>query len=181
MQQAPSNEHKMIEEHYSKAIKPETKLIKGFIVYLDEFLGKGQYGQVCKAKKASEAKNENCKIYACKIMEVANIDKKEMACIEKEVMIHNMLKSDNSVKLYSSIKTSSNLYMMMDYCNGNDLQGFLKLRRHFTQVEACLILRQIIEACKEIWSYHIIHRDIKLANILLHFPDNPEVNSMTKI
>ena len=58
MEAAPTNENKrMIEEHYSKAIKPETKLIKGFIVYLDEFLGKGQYGQVCKAKKASEAKN----------------------------------------------------------------------------------------------------------------------------
>jgi serine/threonine protein kinase len=26
----------------------------------------------------------------------------------------------------------------------------------------------------------MIHRDMKLANILLHFPDNPELNNMTR-
>jgi serine/threonine protein kinase len=34
--------------------------------------------------------------------------------------------------------------------------------------------------CKEIWGLNIIHRDIKLANVLLHFPDNPEVDSMNR-
>ena len=59
-------------------------------------------------------------------MEVANIDKQEMACIEKEVKIHNMVKHENCVHLYQSIKTSSNLYMIMDYCNGMDLGVLLK-------------------------------------------------------
>jgi len=27
----------------------------------------------------------------------------------------------------------------------------------------------------------MIHRDMKLANILLHFPDNPEVSTMTRV
>lgn len=54
-------------------------------------------------------------------MEVANIQEKELLCIEKEVKIHNLVKSENCVRLYQSIKTSSNLYMMMDYCNGFDL------------------------------------------------------------
>lgn len=30
------------------------------------------------------------------------------------------------------------------------------------------------------WDLSIIHRDIKLANILLHFPDNPEMDNMSK-
>jgi serine/threonine protein kinase len=32
---------------------------------------------------------------------------------------------------------------------------------------------------QHLWSLDIIHRDIKLANILLHFPFNPEVDSMS--
>lgn len=134
MQTAKHSERSLIEEHKSQAVpqQPATKLIKGYLVQLDEPLGKGQYGSVCKAKKASEAKLPSAKVYACKMMEVANISQKELACIEKEVIIHNMVKSENCVKLYNSIKTASNLYMMMDYCNGNDLQGFLKLRKQLT-------------------------------------------------
>ena len=34
--------------------------------------------------------------------------------------------------------------------------------------------------CQDIWALNIIHRDIKLANILLHFPENYELNTMSK-
>ena len=43
------------------------------MVNMSDHLGKGQYGQVCKAKLATEVKKKNSKTYACKIMEVANI------------------------------------------------------------------------------------------------------------
>lgn len=72
---------------------PNVKKVAGFHVYLDELLGKGQYGSVYKAKLASESKKRDCKIYACKIMEIANIDDKELACIEKEVKIHSLIRS----------------------------------------------------------------------------------------
>jgi ribonuclease HI len=47
-------------------------------------LGKGQYGQVCKAKLVSEAKSKTAKIFACKIMDVTNIGKKELDNIKLE-------------------------------------------------------------------------------------------------
>ena len=33
---------------------------------------------------------------------------------------------------------------------------------------------------KDVWALGIIHRDMKLANILLHFPDKPELEGLTK-
>lgn len=33
---------------------------------------------------------------------------------------------------------------------------------------------------KDVWSLGIIHRDMKLANILLHFPDKPELEGLTR-
>lgn len=49
-----------------------------------------------------------------------------------------------------------------------------------TQQEVSKIISQILIGCKDYWQLGIIHRDVKLANILLHFPDNPEIGSMSK-
>jgi serine/threonine protein kinase len=40
------------------------------------------------------------------------------------------------------------------------------------------ILKQVVLGCRDIWNLSVIHRDIKLANILLHFPEHPEVDTM---
>lgn len=89
-----------------------------------------------------------------------------------------MVKSEYCVKLYHSIKTKSSIYMFQDYCNGFDLAMLLKLRGRITQLEVSQILKQVVLGCRDIWNLSVIHRDIKLANILLHFPDHPEVNTM---
>ena len=113
-------------------------------------------------------------------MDVANIQKDDMDAIQKEVSIHNMIKSEQCVRLHQSVQTQTKIYMMQDYCNGYDLGVLLRLRKKITQLEVSQILRQVINGCKDIWELNIIHRDIKLANILLHFPDNPELNNMSK-
>jgi hypothetical protein len=40
---------------------------------MDEILGKGQYGVVCKARLTQEKNDKNAKVFACKIMELTNI------------------------------------------------------------------------------------------------------------
>lgn len=89
-------------------------------------------------------------------MEVANVPQEELDCIQKEVHIHNMIKSNQCVKLYQSIKTQSNIYMMQDYCNGFDLQVLLKLRQRLTQLETSMILRQVVMGCIDVWNLSII-------------------------
>jgi len=42
-------------------------------------------------------------------------------------------------------------------------------------------MRKVVLGCKYFWGLNIIHRDIKLANILLNFPDNPELKNMSSI
>lgn len=68
-------------------------------------------------------------IYACKIIDIANITTEDMECIQKEVRIHALVDSPHAIKLYQTIKTSSNIYMLMDYCNGFDLSVLLKTRK----------------------------------------------------
>jgi serine/threonine protein kinase len=56
----------------------------------------------------------------------------------------------------------------------------LKLRKRLSQFEISLVLRQLVKGLVDIWKLNIIHRDMKLANILLNFPDSPEVETMSK-
>ena len=57
----------------------------------------------------------------------------------------------------------------MDYCNGLDLEKLKMIRKNFREVDARLILQQIVQGFKEIYKHRVMHRDLKLANILLHF------------
>jgi serine/threonine protein kinase len=41
-------------------------------------------------------------------------------------------------------------------------------------------MSKVVWGFKEIWDLNIIHRDIKLANILLHFPDNTEIDKLAR-
>ena len=41
-------------------------------------------------------------------------------------------------------------------------------------------MRKLVNGIKDIWKLNIIHRDMKLANILPHFPENPELDGMNR-
>jgi hypothetical protein len=49
---------------------------------------------------ATEVKTPNSKMYACKIIEITAISKEDMDCIQKEVRLHYMVKSEWCVRLY---------------------------------------------------------------------------------
>jgi serine/threonine protein kinase len=41
-------------------------------------------------------------------------------------------------------------------------------------------MRHVVKGIKDIWELNVIHRDMKLANIVLNFPDNPEMVKMNR-
>lgn len=59
----------------------------------------------------------------------------------------------------------------MEYANGGDLENLKEIRGRFKEAEARMILQQLVAGFKEIYKMQVMHRDLKLANILVHFPD----------
>ena len=149
---------------------------------LEKCIGKGSFGEVyITTKKGSNQK------YATKKFEREDIEKTEaMKYLKNEIIILQNLKHPNIVKFEDVKKTKKHFYIVMEYCNGGELSKALekyqeKYGKPFSQEIVQHLMRQIIDAFKYIHSLKIIHRDIKLDNILLNFEteeDKEKLNMM---
>ena len=93
--------------------------------------------------------------------------------------LHN-LKHPNIIHILDYLNNQSYNYIVLEYCNGGNLREYLQkymeknkapLNEFFIQK----ILRQIAPALEFMHSKNIIHRDIKLENILLNFNTYPNI------
>ena len=140
---------------------------------LEQPLGKGSFGQVY----LSRFKDDNT-IYATKVYDREKLEGTEaMKYLTDEIMIMNELNHPNIVKFVNVKKTKRHFYIVMEFCNGGELEKVLakyqlKYGKPFSEEIVQHLMRQIIDAFRYIHSKNIMHRDIKLENILLHF-DNP--------
>ena len=148
---------------------------------LEKALGEGSFGEVFLTK--IEGKD---KYYATKKLD-RKIEKTDaFKYLKNEIYILQKLNHPNIVKYENIKKTSKHFYIVMEYCNGGELSKALekyqeKYGKPFSQEIVQHIMRQIIDAFKYIHSQKIIHRDIKLENILLNFEsqkDKEDLNMM---
>ena len=78
-------------------------------------------------------------------------------------------------KILETFETDKYMLIIMEYISGGNLQNFVKKRRKLCEKTAKILYRQIIQGIKYIHSKGIVHRDIKLENILL------DLNNIVKI
>ena len=78
-------------------------------------------------------------------------------------------------RIYEMFETPSYIMIIMEYVSCGDLLSFVRKRSKLSESIAKLIFRQIIEALQYIQSQNIVHRDIKLDNILIDLSNNIKV------
>ena len=165
---------------------PVAQKIVGDYTLTSTALGKGQYGEVvlARSKFADDAnakdqkrnkelsdKNGDAPVewLACKIIKKANLNPMLQQNLKSEIGILSRIRSPYVIGFYDIQKTMNNFYLFMQYCNGGDLDELRQLRGRFTEQEARYFLSQIIKGFKAIHDMNVLHRDLKLANILVHF------------
>eukprot|EP01083_Nonionella_stella_P081099 223236_1 len=114
------------------------------------------------------------RFYACKYIQKATIkSSKHREKIDSEIRLHSLCGIDNIlenkyvVPFRMRFDDAENIHILMSYCPNGSLEGWLKKRKMITEPETRFVLKQITNAVKHLHEdYQIIHRDLKLGNIL---------------
>ena len=85
----------------------------------------------------------------------------------REVFIWGQLHHQNINKLYETFESEKHILYVSELCAGGDLLTYVRKRRKLKENIAKFILKQILEGLYCCHSKGILHRDIKLDNILL--------------
>ena len=146
-------------------------------------LGKGSAGIVYLCKLPNSEEN-----YAVKILDRKEADRPQVKKYFKtEIDIMNELKDNNNIIHFIGLqKTSSQYKIIMEYCNGGSLLSCLKnylekYKKPFPEEYVQHLMRQIVNGLIYIHDHDIIHRDIKLDNILVKFASEKDKNKLNMI
>lgn len=133
-------------------------------------LGKGGFSEVHKAFDL-----ENQRYVACKIHQLNKEWKQEkkdnyVKHALREYEIHKKLEHPRIVRLFDVFEIDANSFCtVLEYCDGHDLDFYLKQHKCIPEREARSIVMQIVNALKYLNEIKppIIHYDLKPGNILL--------------
>jgi serine/threonine-protein kinase ULK/ATG1 len=109
---------------------------------------------------------------ACKMLTLRKINKTIRRYLLQEIEVMMSLRQERILNFLEAKKTSNNIYIFFEFCNGGDLRRLLELKGgKFDEKLAKEIIRQIAEGLVYLDQNKVMHRDLKLDNILIHFPD----------
>ena len=146
---------------------------------LSTSLGKGAFGEVFLTK--IDGRNE---LFATKRLDRAYTEREEnIKRLSNEISVMMKIHHPNIVSLIDLKKTKSHWYLVMEFCNGGDLTGCLrkymaKYNRPFSEEIVQYLMCQIVQGLDALHSRNIMHRDLKLDNILVCFNSERDKNSL---
>lgn len=130
---------------------------------LKRMLGEGSYAKVHLGVSALCGKKVAIKLY-----EKAKIKTRSSSeRIFTEIGILRRMNHRNIVNFIEIFQNPKYIFIVLEYANGGDLLNYLKTKGKFKEHEYRKILQQIIDALEYIHEHRILHRDIKLDNVLL--------------
>ena len=130
---------------------------------LVEKLGQGSYATVYKAHHKVNGGD-----YAVKVISRQRIGSEKLQRnLEQEISIMKEITNENVVRLYGTFTSKNNIYLVLEYCGGGDLQLFIRKHKRLEEIVALKFLIQMARGLKFLHSKNVIHRDIKPQNLLL--------------
>ncbi|CAI2176687.1 15839_t:CDS:10 [Funneliformis geosporum] len=129
---------------------------------LEKTLGEGSYGKVKLATHKLTGRQVAIKI----------IPKIHAENLTREIHHHRYLHHPNIISLLEVISTESKIYIVLEYCEGGELYDFLVERGRLRENLARKLFGQLCRAVKYCHDRRVVHRDLKLENILLDSNNN---------
>ncbi|XP_065052049.1 serine/threonine-protein kinase 33-like [Rhopilema esculentum] len=132
-------------------------------------LGQGSFGKVIEAVSKSTKGR-----FAVKTINKEKAGSAGVKLLEREVSIMKKVFHKHVVQLEEVYETSKKMLLVMELCDNGGLNELLKEKVRFSEEETLCIMKQLISAVVYLHENNIVHRDLKLENILLCKPDADE-------
>uniref|UniRef100_A0ACD5TTV1 Uncharacterized protein n=1 Tax=Avena sativa TaxID=4498 RepID=A0ACD5TTV1_AVESA len=158
-------EEKAEKEPPSPSTSPPPRRVVGEYE-LQEMVGKGTFAEVFRAAHLPTGAR-----VAVKEIDRRRVDDYVRRGILQEMSILASLSHPNILRLIDTIETGDKLFLVLEYCDGGDLEAYRQThggpRNRLPEAIARDFTRQLAEGLKVLRGERIVHRDLKPQNLLL--------------
>lgn len=132
-------------------------------------LGKGNFAKVYKVKSKNTGK-----FFAAKIFEKTEVSKSDKLrkALLSELKIMRMVDHPYILKMHQVYEGDQHIYIVFDIMYGRELFDRVLSQKYYSEENSAKVLKRLLEILKYLEKKEILHRDIKLENILLEFEDD---------
>ncbi|KAJ3000636.1 hypothetical protein HDV02_004321 [Globomyces sp. JEL0801] len=131
---------------------------------LGKTIGQGEFAKVKLAYRISD--DFEVAIKFIKKQKVETVTKRQR--VAREINILQSVHHPNLLNLMEVIETETYIGMIMEYASGGELFEYILSRQHLGEKESKRLFSQLIAGVDHLHQRGIVHRDLKLENILLN-------------
>ncbi|KAM3141155.1 hypothetical protein pb186bvf_006760 [Paramecium bursaria] len=136
-------------------------------------IGKGNFASVYLAERVDDGTQMAIKAFSKSAVYAEENGKEGLI---NEIQLMRELNHPNIMKLYEVYETQNSLYMGLELLQGGQLYEYMKKKVIFQNKEIQQIMNGLLDGLAHMHSKGIMHRDIKLENIL--FKESNNLNSV---
>jgi calcium-dependent protein kinase len=137
--------------------------------FLIKTIGEGSFGKVYKVRQRGTNK-----VFAMKLVKRDNNFHDGNRDFLNEIYILRKLDHPNILKIFEFFTDKKYFYFIMDYVSGGDLYSQIIEIEHYTEVIAAKIIKQLFSCVTYLHKMNIIHRDLKLENMMVSYYNEKE-------
>ncbi|XP_022193614.2 serine/threonine-protein kinase PLK1 [Nilaparvata lugens] len=146
-----------------KEIVPDKITTQGYQFYRGQYMGKGTFGKCYALTRVGSNESVAGKCLSKKVISDFKVEHKIM----QEINIHKKLDHRNVVKFFGYTEDSNYIYLLLELCANRSMSELIKRRKCITAFESKYYMKQIVCGIKFLHQKNIIHRDLKLGNLLI--------------